>query len=76
MITDTIVGFFIGFVNMLVNLLPAMPDVGQDGGWKFIGAFNYLLPVEEFVAFLPVIASTYAALGVFRIVRLLNPLGS
>jgi hypothetical protein len=77
MITDSLIQAFLTTAGALIGLLPDMPSdvVGASGGWKFITAFDYLIPISEFILFLPVLAVCFSALSIWRIVRAFLPGG-
>ncbi len=77
MITDFIIGVFHGVFVALINKAPDMPVRPAELDWLFdlLGSVGYVLPVSQFVAFLPVMTAAFGALAVWRAVRYLLPGG-
>jgi hypothetical protein len=76
MITDSVLNILYNLLDGLFGLLPDMPqnNVAHNLG-AVVGEFNYVLPISEFMGFVPVIAAVMAGFLIWRLVRAFLPGG-
>jgi hypothetical protein len=72
-ITDAVLHFFTGLVNVCLGWLPSTtpPNLSADITgisvfWRYFGWLNQYLPVSETVGFISVAMVVYAAMYLFR----------
>jgi hypothetical protein len=77
MITDSVLGLVLGWLQSLVALLPDMPPrpAVVDGVFRIAKVADYLLPVTEIMEFMPIMLAVYGGFAVWRLVRFLWPGG-
>lgn len=74
MIVDLIMDGLFALLDALLGILPTMPAVStNDGQWKnILASANYLVPLSEFLLWLPAFGVILGALGIWRLIRFIR----